>query len=172
MFQLAVDRPATAAHVPAWATLLLQTPPVLAQLKPNRLSTTFASLLTAPQAPDFASKANALLADLFKDTSGSINFLARQNISAVTFPNKAAFIAGQGAQPPIPTVTTLDIFYTCNKIAWRWVGRGIGSGQYEVKGIDTFTVTSSGQISEVYAEFNSGAWLADIGYPECPQPTS
>ncbi|KAJ4509053.1 hypothetical protein HRR81_007311 [Exophiala dermatitidis] len=128
---------------------------------------TFASLLTAPQAADFASKANALLADSFTDTSGSINLLASQNISGVTFPSKAAFLAGQGAQPPIPTVTTLDIFYTCNKIAWRWVGKGIGSGQYEVKGIDTFTITPSGQISEVYAEFNSGAWLADIGNPQC-----
>ncbi|EXJ89688.1 hypothetical protein A1O3_02755 [Capronia epimyces CBS 606.96] len=133
---------------------------------------TFASLLTAPQAPDFTSKANALLADSFTDTSGSINFLAGQNISAVTFPSKAAFIGGQGAQPPIPSLTTLDIFYTCDKIAWRWVAQGIGSDQYEVKGIDTFTITHSGQISAVFAEFNSGAWLADIGNPQCHSSTS
>lgn len=43
---------------------------------------TFASLLTAPQAPDFSSKANALLASTFTDTSGSINFLANKNVRA------------------------------------------------------------------------------------------
>ncbi|KIW15871.1 hypothetical protein PV08_05921 [Exophiala spinifera] len=127
----------------------------------------FASLLTAPQAPDFKTKANALLASTFTDTSGSINFLANQDVTAVTFPNKDAFIAGQGSQPPIPVLKTLEIFFTCNKISWRWVAQGIGSGQYEVKGIDVFTVTPQGQISEVYAEFNSGAWLADIGNPQC-----
>jgi hypothetical protein len=59
-------------------------------------------------------------------------------------------------------VTTLDIFYTCNKIAWRWVATGIGSGKYAVKGIDTFTINPAGQIQAVYAEFNSGAWAADL----------
>ena len=78
------------------------------------------------------------------------------------FANKQAFISGQGSQPPIPTLTTLEIFNTCNKIAWRWVANGIGSGKYEVKGIDTFTINSAGLISEIYAEFNSGAWKADI----------
>ncbi|EXJ70285.1 uncharacterized protein A1O5_06353 [Cladophialophora psammophila CBS 110553] len=123
---------------------------------------TFASFLTAPQAPDFASKANVLLADNFTDTSDSINFLAGYPLGGKTFPSKTAFIAGQGAQRPIPTLTTLDIFFSCNKIAWRWLAQGIGSGQYEVKGIDTFTITPSGQISEVFAEFNSAAWAADL----------
>ncbi|KAK6382320.1 hypothetical protein LTS17_004207 [Exophiala oligosperma] len=133
---------------------------------------TFASLLTAPQAPDFSSKANALLASTFTDTSGSINFLANKNVSGVTFPNKEAFIIGQGSQPPIPVLNTLDIFFSCTKIAWRWVAQGIGSGQYEVKGMDMFTITPGGQISEAYAEFNSGAWLADIGNPQCPKCSS
>ena len=37
---------------------------------------TFASFLTAPQAPDFSAKATALLSDDFVDTSDSINLLA------------------------------------------------------------------------------------------------
>lgn len=90
---------------------------------------TFASFLTAPQASSFSSQANALLADNFTDTSGSIDFLAQQNVWKMR------------VSTPIPTLTTLDIFYTCNKIAWRWLAQGIGSGQYEVKGIDTFTIT-------------------------------
>jgi hypothetical protein len=59
-------------------------------------------------------------------------------------------------------VTTQEIFFTCNKIAWRWVANGIGSGQFPVRGIDMFTITPSGQISAVDAEFNSGAWIADL----------
>ncbi|KIW78127.1 hypothetical protein Z517_07960 [Fonsecaea pedrosoi CBS 271.37] len=133
---------------------------------------TFASFLTAPQAPDFAAKANALLADNFTDTSDSINFLAGYPLGSTTFPSKAAFIGGQGAQPPIPTLTTLDIFFSCNKIAWRWVAQGIGSGQYAVKGIDTFTITPSGQISQVFAEFNSAAWAADYAGASPPSGSS
>lgn len=53
----------------------------LSQTQATSIVNTFASLLTAPQAPDFASKAKALLADSFTDTSGSINFMARQNVS-------------------------------------------------------------------------------------------
>ncbi|KAK5196183.1 hypothetical protein LTR47_004376 [Exophiala xenobiotica] len=133
----------------------------------SSIVSTFASFLTAPQAPDFSSKANALLAPNFTDTSGSIDFLAGKNVSAVTFPSKAAFIGGQSQQPAIPSLVTLDIFFSCTKIAWRWLAQGIGSGQYEVKGIDTFTITPQGQISEVYTEFNSAAWEADIGNPQC-----
>ncbi|OAL40155.1 hypothetical protein AYO20_00575 [Fonsecaea nubica] len=131
---------------------------------------TFASFLTAPQAPDFAAKANALLADNFTDTSDSINFLA--GYPASHFHSKAAFIGGQGAQPPIPTLTTLDIFFSCNKVAWRWVAQGIGSGQYAVKGIDTFTITPSGQISQVFAEFNSATWAADYAGASPPSGSS
>jgi len=37
-----------------------------------------------------------------------------------------------------------------------------------VKGIITFDVNvATTQVSGVYSEFNSGAWLADIGSPEC-----
>ncbi|ETI28603.1 hypothetical protein G647_01054 [Cladophialophora carrionii CBS 160.54] len=134
----------------------------LSSAQAENIVKTFSSLLTAPQAPDFVSKATTLLADDFKDNSDSINFLAGYPLGATTFPSKQAFIAGQGSQPPITTVTTLEIFNTCNKIAWRWVAKGIGSAQYDVKGIDTFTINPSGQISEVNAEFNSGAWAANL----------
>ncbi|KIY01493.1 uncharacterized protein Z520_03045 [Fonsecaea multimorphosa CBS 102226] len=133
---------------------------------------TFASFLTAPQAADFSTKANALLADNFTDTSDSINWLAGYPLGGVTFPSKAAFIGGQGAQPPIPTLTTLDIFFSCNKIAWRWLAQGIGSGQYEVKGMDMFTITPAGQISQVFSEFNSGAWAADLAGASSPSNSS
>jgi hypothetical protein len=42
----------------------------------TNIVSTFASFLTQPQATDFTTKANALLASDFTDTSDSINFLA------------------------------------------------------------------------------------------------
>jgi len=121
----------------------------------------FASLLTDFQ----ASVANAILADDFTDTSDSINFLAGIPLGSVTFPSKAAFIAGQGAQPPIGfDVLNIDAV-TCNVIAFRWVA-SVGSQQFPVKGINILyaSKSSSGwQIDTVYSEFNSGAWVNDIG---------
>jgi len=128
----------------------------------------FASLLTAPGASTFNATATALLAADFVDTSDSIDLLAGIPLGSATFPNREAFIVGQGAQPAIPTIQTLDVFHTCNKIAWRWLATGIGSGKDEVKGINTFTVNpTTNQIDASFSEFNSGAWLVDIGSPEC-----
>jgi len=125
----------------------------------------FASLLINPASPDFVRTAIALLADDFTDTSDSIDILAGIPLGVTTFPSKDAFIGGQGQQPPIPSLQTLDIFHSCNKIAWRWLATGIGSGTFEVKGINAFTVNnpSTGQIDAVYSEFNSAAWFRDIG---------
>lgn len=84
------------------------------------------------------------------------------------YPSKQAFILGQAQTPPIPQLQTLGYFYSCDQIAWRWNGSGIGSNKYEVKGIITFDVdVASSKIGQVYSEFNTGAWLSDIGNPEC-----
>jgi hypothetical protein len=53
----------------------------LSSAQATNIVNTFSSFLTAPQAPDFASKANTLLADDFKDNSDSINFLAGYPVS-------------------------------------------------------------------------------------------
>jgi len=90
---------------------------------------------------------------------------------SVTFPSRAAFIAGSGAQPPL-YLQTLDIFNSCNKIGWRWISiSGTGNDDEKVKGIDVFEINNKGKIKSTYAEFNSGAWLADLGYPECKKTT-
>lgn len=88
-------------------------------------------------------------------------------LESVTFANRAEFVAGSSSQPPL-ILETLDVFSSCNAISWRWVSvSGAGNDQMKVKGIDNFYINSQGQIKSVYAEFNSGAWLADLGYPEC-----
>lgn len=86
------------------------------------------------------------------------------------YPSKAAFIAGQAQTPPIPVLQTVETYETCNKITWRWIGSNIGSNKYRVSGIISMDVNVADlKINAVYSEFNTGAWLADIGNPECPK---
>jgi len=132
----------------------------------------FLYLLANPTATNFNATANALFSDDFTDTSDSINQLAGIPEGSVTFSSKAAFIAGSGAQSPL-YLQTLDTFNSCDKISWRWISiSGTGNDNEKVKGIDVFEINEKGQIKATYAEFNSGAWLADLGYPECASKTT
>lgn len=128
-------------------------------------------MLANPTATNFVATADALFADDFTDTSDSINQLAGIPEGSVTFSSKADFIAGSGSQPPL-YLSTLQIFNDCAVVGWRWISTsGTGDDSEAVKGIDVFEINAAGQIEAVYAEFNSGAWLADLDYPEC-SPTA
>lgn len=108
--------------------------------------------------------AQTLLADDFTDYSDSINYLKRTPLGEVSFATKQDFIDGQGTQPPFPSVQTLGMFHTCNSIAWRW------QGNYTplwIRGINMFIINDKKQIQTVYVEMNSGAFLKDVGKPEC-----
>lgn len=130
----------------------------------------YSYLLINPQGANFNATANALLSDSFFVSSDSIDSLAGIPLGVNPYPSKQAFIGGQATTPPIPVLQTLGYFYSCNQIAWRWNASSIGSNRYEVKGIITFDVNvASQQINAVYSEFNTAAWLADIGNPECKQ---
>lgn len=62
------------------------------------------------------------------------------------------------------------MFNTCDKISWRWRATGIGSNQFEINGIINFDVNAQTvQIDTVYSEFNTAAFEADLGFPECQQ---
>lgn len=139
---------------------------------PHDIATTivndFVSLLTAFN----VDVAKNLLAPTFTDTSDSINFLAGLPLGSVTFPSPAAFIAGQGAQPPISLqVLNIDAITHEGHIVFRWVAN-VG-GSLEVKGINVLYAIQSGkddtvgpsgwQLNTVFSEFNSAAWFIDIG---------
>jgi hypothetical protein len=85
-------------------------------------------------------------------------------LGSVTFASKKAFIKGQGSQPPFPSVTTLNILYTCHEITWRFQ---LNTTPLPVRGIDIFVTNSAKQIKTIFAEFNSGAFLFNQGRPEC-----
>lgn len=94
---------------------------------------------------------------------------ANAQLGADTFATKAAFLAGQGSQPNVP-FTILQLWHTCDTVIIRWVAN---PGPQQVQGFDAIIVEPSSndfqkyQLKTVYGEFNSGAWLADLGRPEC-----
>jgi hypothetical protein len=95
----------------------------------------------------------------------------------LTFASKADFLAGQGAQPPVP-FKILNLWNTCDTVIIRWLS---AQSPLPIQGISIATVVPAiegqgggfgvgpqkWQISRILAEFNSGAWLGDLGYPEC-----
>jgi hypothetical protein len=102
--------------------------------------------------------------------------LTESQLGSLTFASKADFLAGQGAQPPVP-FKILNLWNTCDTVIIRW----LSAQSLPVQGISIATVQPAvegqgggfgtgpqkWQINRVLAEFNSGAWLGDLGYPEC-----
>ncbi|CAD0088092.1 unnamed protein product [Aureobasidium vineae] len=114
-----------------------------------------------------------LFTNNFTDQSDSVNTLIHEpGLQA----QDAEFLAGQGAQPPVP-FKILNLWNTCNTVVIRW----LSAQALPVQGISIATVVPAiegqgggfgvgaqkWQISAIVAEFNSGAWLGNLGYPEC-----
>ncbi|KAJ9654451.1 hypothetical protein H2198_006531 [Neophaeococcomyces mojaviensis] len=128
------------------------------------------------------STANALLADNFVDASDSIDYLAVITLGSPTFPFEAAFEQGQGTQAPVPISLHNVDAVTCNGvIAFRWITYP-ATGKLEVKGSNILYTVSGrdknsvehggSQISQVFSEFNSAAWIVDLELPCNPPPAT
>jgi hypothetical protein len=124
----------------------------------------FINLLENTQENFNLTLAQTLLADDFTDYSDSINYLKQTPLGAVSFATKQEFIDGQGTQPPFPSVQTLTMFHTCDSIAWRWQGN---YAPLWIRGINMFLINDKRQIHTVFVELNSGAFLKNVGKPEC-----
>jgi len=113
------------------------------------------------------SVAESILADNFTDTSDSINSLAGYPLGGATFPSKQAFEAGQGSQQAIGFELLAIDAVGCDSFAFRWIAH-VG-GSLAVKGINVGYAIYTGmgangwQIESMYSEFNSIAWVTDIG---------
>lgn len=126
--------------------------------------------------------AEAFLTTDFTDYSDSVNELINsgcpngpQALGSATFTGLTAFMAGQGGQPSIP-FEILNVWHSCSTVTLRWRTSTPGTVQPEqfVTGIIVLeTVCAQGaephKIKTVYSEFNSGAWLYDLGVyvPSC-----
>ena len=108
-------------------------------------------------------------------------------LGSPTFDSLAAFEAGQGSQPNVTTFKILNVWHGCKAVTLRWRATqpnpyqgAPGSlpdappidAQEQVTGIIVLeTISSNGEggatepylIQTVYSEFNSGAWLYDLG---------
>ncbi|KAF2439321.1 hypothetical protein P171DRAFT_421809 [Karstenula rhodostoma CBS 690.94] len=138
----------------------------------NRVANNFRSTIS-----DYS---NATAARVFSekllDYSDSVNELMNNGcpngpkpLGSPTFSSLAEFQAAQGTQPPIP-FEILKIWYNCDTITVRWrsVAPGFVQPEEQVTGIIVLETTrSKGEepfvIQTVYSEFNSGAWLYDLG---------
>jgi len=132
---------------------------------------------------NLATAQNLLYPDLV-DYSASIQLLVGGDLNAPIFTSAQAYEGGQGAQPPIG-FTVLDLAsITCDGvIALRWVA-AVGTQALPAHGITILKAIKVGsdavvgptgwQLQEIETEFNSAAWLADIGgsYTLPPPPTS
>ncbi|KAG9637476.1 hypothetical protein KCU95_g17085, partial [Aureobasidium melanogenum] len=124
-----------------------------------------------------------LFTNNFTDQSDSVLTLMHepglqaQDLGKLTFSSKANFLAAQGAQPNVP-FEILNLWNTCNTVIIRWLS---AQTPLPVQGISVATVqpairgqgggfgtgAQKWQINNIVAEFNSGAWLGNLGYPEC-----
>lgn len=122
--------------------------------------------------------AREALVEDFHDYSDGVNELVNagckgpNTLGEATFSSRTDFINGQSTQPPIP-FTILNLWNTCSTVIMRWRSSAPGNIKPEqiVTGIvviDTVadSDTSASQpwlMQTVYSEFNSGAWLYDLG---------
>nr|POE90374.1 hypothetical protein CFP56_71099 [Quercus suber] len=119
------------------------------------------------------SLANETLAPNFQDYSESVNTLIDSAGSSPvpllgpTFQSRADFETGSAAQPPVP-FTVKNVWYTCNVITVRWQSDQtpepvVGISVLHTVYAPTLTDLLRFQIDEVWAEFDSGAWLVNLG---------
>jgi len=116
----------------------------------------------------------------FEDYSDSVTELINsgctgpQPLGSVTFDSRASFEQGQGSQPAIP-FEILNLWYACDgPVVIRW--RSAQTPEIVTGNIvlvtEKNTDSSSSEpylIKTVYSEFNSGAWLVNLGVftPNC-----
>jgi len=132
---------------------------------------------------DEATAENLLYPGL-QDISDSINLLAGVPLGSVTFPSAQAYEQGQGSLPPIGFTVLDTAAITCDGvIALQWVA-AVGTQELPAQGISILKAIKVGdqavvgpngwQLKEILTEFNSAAWLKDVGgsYTLPPPPTT
>ena len=100
--------------------------------------------------------------------------LTLPQLGQATFTSRAAFMAGQGSQADIP-FDILNVWHTCDTVVLRWRTTVAPGAPEFVTGIIVLETTYQKSTTEpylintVYSEFNSGAWLVDLGtfVPSC-----
>ncbi|KAK4553268.1 hypothetical protein LTR86_009568 [Recurvomyces mirabilis] len=150
-----------------WTTLANPTP--VSQCIPtpsaSTLATNFGKLISA-----YSDKlANATLAPNFRDFSESVNTLidnggsTPKNLLSATFTSRSDFEAASAGQPAEP-FEIKELWIACDVLIIRWLS---AQSPLPVVGISVAHVVfnrPNWQIDEVWAEFDSAAWLRNLGF--------
>lgn len=83
-------------------------------------------------------------------------------MGSATFDSLASFKAGQGSQPPIP-FEILNLWHNCDTVTIRWKSAMSPAQVTGIIVIEAVQQNGKWMIQTVYSEFNSGAWLVDLG---------
>ncbi|KAF2160848.1 hypothetical protein M409DRAFT_28727 [Zasmidium cellare ATCC 36951] len=119
------------------------------------------------------------------DQSDSVNWLITNGtnacsplLGATTFNGREAFKAGQSTQPNMP-FTILNVYHDCTNVFVRW---NFDVKPQQVQGISvlgtklntdlTKLLTQPYLIKTVYAEFNVGAFIVNLGYYQGTKPST
>lgn len=141
----------------------------------SQIANAFADLIRLPFNTTLAKN---FMTTNFHDYSDSVIELIDSGCSgpvalgSATFSSRKSFIAGQSGQPPIP-FDILNTWHNCDTVFLRWRSPNPGTvnPEQQVTGIiaiETVPNPRSGaefpfKAETVYSEFNSGAWLYDLG---------
>ncbi|KAK5111162.1 hypothetical protein LTR62_005362 [Meristemomyces frigidus] len=117
--------------------------------------------------------ANQTLTPDFQDYSESVNTLFDAGgdspipLLAETFSSRAAFEGASAAQPAVPFAVK-QVWHNCDTITVRWESAQspkpvIGISVMQTRMSFSFPNPPVWQISEVWGEFDSGAWLTNLG---------
>jgi len=164
----------------------------------NKIAARDATCMSADEANQVALNFNHLISDYsdelanasltvgFVDYSDSVISLIDGGctgplpLGQPTFDSRAAFIAGQGSQANIP-FEQLNVWYNCDTVFLRWrttLSFTTPAAEFVTGIIVLETTANPGAaqpwlINTVYSEFNSGAWLVDLGTftPNCTAAT-
>ncbi|KAK4505983.1 hypothetical protein PRZ48_003948 [Zasmidium cellare] len=134
--------------------------------------------------PQFA---NQVLTSDVIDQSDSVNWLIANGtncpppLGSTTFNGRTAFEAGQGSQPNMP-FTILNVYHDCTNVFVRWKFDQTVQSPQQVQGISVLGTTLNTDLTKlltqpyliktVYAEFNVGAFITNLGYYHgTPPPT-
>jgi len=135
----------------------------------NTLATNFGKLISSYS----GTLANQTLSANFQyDYSESVNTLidnggtAPQALLDPTFTSRAGFESASADQPSVPFAVQ-DIWYTCNTITVRWLSAQTPQPVVGISVLGTIRGPnrnpSKYQINKIWAEFDSGAWLVNLG---------
>ncbi|KAM3417825.1 hypothetical protein BST61_g6050 [Cercospora zeina] len=127
--------------------------------------------------------ANAVLSPNFTDHSDGLATLMNngcpsgaETLGQATVTSREEYMAAQSTQPNIP-FNIMNVWHNCNTVIMRWQSPEAAKAVQPVAlvtGLVVMEVCQGGGqepwiIETVYAEFNSGAWLYDLGIfkPQC-----